>query len=162
MDFHFLAPAFVDDEFGAHFYAPVVGPFAPGEPEDEDEGGEGHDAAGGCADARIFYCLCEGVEAGESGFGGHAGWCAARGLALEVILLDVRRCSVGLVVQRCAVMTNASWVSAMRFGKVNGMSDVVFVSFRDYLTPIWPAGTFWLPALDSAASAYDCGAAACA
>ncbi|KAI7165215.1 DUF1692-domain-containing protein [Hortaea werneckii] len=73
VDLHLLASALVDDEFGVDGNSAVVGPFAPDEVEDEEEGGEGDDAAGGGADAGIFDRLGEGVEAGESGFGGHFG-----------------------------------------------------------------------------------------
>ncbi len=61
MDLHLLAPAFVYHEFRVHDHAPVVGPFAPDEVEDEEEGGEGYDAAAGRSYARIFDRFCEGV-----------------------------------------------------------------------------------------------------
>lgn len=73
MDLHLLAPAFVDDQLRVDGYAAVVGPFRPGEVEDEEEGGEGDDAAGGGADAGVFDGFGEGVQAGESGLGWHYG-----------------------------------------------------------------------------------------
>ena len=61
MDLHLLAPSFVHDKFWVHDYAAVVSPFAPCKPENQEEGGQGDDATGCGADARIFHRLCEGV-----------------------------------------------------------------------------------------------------
>lgn len=71
VDFHFLAAALVDHELRVDDNAPVVGPLAPCQPKDEEQRGDGHNAAGGCSYASIFDGFGESIELCEARFGGH-------------------------------------------------------------------------------------------
>jgi hypothetical protein len=72
-DLHALASTLVDYQFWPYCHPPVVGPFSPRQPEDDQQAHYCDDTTRCGAHARIFDCLREGIEPCESRFRWHVG-----------------------------------------------------------------------------------------